>query len=184
MLGMTRSIRDAFEASGTDKGNPHQYYHMYASIFAAVTPRSILEVGVLEGHSIRAWRQLFPSAKLTGIDYRVRQFEAINNFEYIIGDATDANLTSNIQKHDIIIDDASHTLYDQITIFNNLKNKFNCFYVIEDINWERDKIYKPDMTESLKDCIRSMGFNGIAVYDSLCRHHTKCTALVIHSNEF
>lgn len=183
-MGMTRWVKNAFDLAGTDKGHPHRYYYMYASIFAAVTPKSILEVGVLGGHSMRAWRHMFPSAKLTGIDYKKRDIDPGLDFEYIIGDATQPSLTDSISNHDIIIDDASHNLHDQIMIFNNLKNKFNYFYIIEDINWERDNIYKPDMTEALKDCIRSMGFNGIAVYDSLGRHHTKCCAIVIHSKDF
>lgn len=181
MLGITNSIKKTFVETETDKGFPHQYYYMYAALFAAATPSSILEIGVLEGHSIRAWRKLFPQAKLTGIDCKRMLFDPVDNFEYIIADATDPTTSRSITKHDIIIDDSSHALLDQITIFQNFKDKFNYFYVIEDVNWERDNIYKPDMTEALKDCIRSMGFNGIAVYDSLGRHHTKCCAVVVHA---
>lgn len=128
-------IRAAFDACGTDKGSDHGYEYMYADVFKHCNVKSILEIGVEYGHSIAAWKSLFPDAHITGID--IVKHDLVlpsNSFQYIVGDSGDRQLLEQTdRKYDIIIDDASNDLFDQALTFNNFKYSFNHCYVIEDI---------------------------------------------------
>lgn len=182
-MSLTKQIKSAFDAAQTDKGYGHRYHYMYALLFAAVKPKSLLEIGVAGGHSIRAWRKLFPEAELTGLDYKQREFKPIDNFNYVIGDSTDVNVARLIKPHDIIIDDSSHHVYDQIMTFTNFKDKFKYFYVIEDIGWQHKREDLPAIVNALKSCIIKTGHYGIAVYDSYNEKHN-CCSLVVHAKGF
>ena len=121
---------------------------------------------------------------MTGIDCDPKVFDSIVNFEYVIGNSTDPSLSLKIPNHDIIIDDGSHLLHDQIATFINFKDKFNYFYVIEDVNFQSHNGYKPYVTEALKECIYSLGFYGVSVYDSFAGLPHPCQSIVVHSKSF
>lgn len=186
MHNMRQLIRTAFDHSTTDKGYYHEYEHMYANIFSSFEPKSILEIGVKEGKSLHSWHLLFPEAKLTGLDIAQNTLK-FDSFEYVIGDSTDKDVTDKLGFYDVIIDDGSHNLYDQIMTFTNLKNKFKYFYVIEDISLVGSKGNPHpgymDSANALKTCIRKCGYKGIALFDSFNKRHPSCS-LVIQSNEF
>lgn len=187
-MGMTKTVKDAFFVSNTDKGYYHQYEYMYANIFSSCTPKSILEIGVKDGNSIKAWQMLFPEAKISGMDIvKSKKLFDMKPFDFIEGSSTNYETTSKLDNYDIIIDDGSHHILDQIITFSNLKNKFNYFYVIEDISFVGNNIdVAPNVIATanvLKACIRKMGFYGISMFDSY-NTHKKCCSLVIQSKEF
>lgn len=161
-IALTKS---AFDVAETDKGEAHQYHHMYGLLFAAVTPKSLLEVGVLSGNSMLAWKKLFPEAALTGLDNKEREL-VTTEFEYVFGDSTDPSVTKKLSTYDVIIDDGSHHIYDQILTFNNLKDKFNYFYVIEDIGWQHRDKDRDHVLKTLIECVKYAGFHGIATFES------------------
>jgi hypothetical protein len=181
-MSTTRYLREAFDIANTDKGFYHGYEHMYAFIFSGFTPKSIFEIGVKDGNSILAWQKLFPSASITGMDIKHRNTVA-RHFEYIVGDST-IYPTTNFPSYDIIIDDGSHKVEDQIKTFMNFKDKFNFYYVIEDINLIKDDEPNSDRpVKMLIDTITGEGYKGIATFSSY--NERKVTkSLVITSLQF
>lgn len=180
---MRQHIRDVFDITKTDKGYFHEYEHMYASIFSNLTPSSLLEIGVRQGHSIRAWQKLFPKASITGIDIQKNELVPGNDFNYMIANSTDYSAVKDLPNYDIIIDDGSHHVYDQILTFTNFKDRFNYYYVIEDVSYAREHPGSDHSIKVLKACIKRCGYRGIAVYDSY-NNRNPSVSIVIQSNTF
>lgn len=101
----------------------------------------ILEIGVQGGGSLAMWQKCFPTAKITGmdIDPSCKQFEA-EGVKIYIGSQEDNALLRRISAEagpfDVIIDDAGHTMRQQIggfqTLFPLLRE--DGVYVIEDLH--------------------------------------------------
>ncbi len=122
---------------GSDKvmGFPygHFYGHFYDELFSTMKePLNILEIGVLRGESLRAWRAAFPESKVTGIDTVDINFPSDLKLNFIHDDVKNIRL---IEKYDVIIDDSSHdlkeSLYEIQNFLGNLTEKG--VMVIEDI---------------------------------------------------
>lgn len=83
-------------------------------------PTAILEIGVQSGGSLYMWRERFPSARVVGIDIDPDCGRA-DGATVIIGDGHDpAFLQSVWDAHgpfDLVIDDGSHQVADQIRTF-------------------------------------------------------------------
>jgi len=120
---------------GGDKGTQHSYIDVYGKHIPS-TAKSILEIGVWEGHSLAMWEEYCPKARVVGIDITlsrvkfpvdVRVGSAVNYFD--------------IQKHfcddtfEYIIDDGSHVPTDQLESLILLWEKLEDGgeYFIEDI---------------------------------------------------
>lgn len=157
---------DIFKASKkyhSDK-HIHGYDIYYESVFEE-TPTSILEIGIKKGASLLMWKELFPEARVTGMDINRSelsddQYKSLvaNNIRTVFGDSTDPETTSRMKNtHDVIIDDGSHFYVDIMATFDNFYNKFNKYYIIEDAMWD---------IEGIVEHIKSKGFTKIEVYDS------------------
>jgi hypothetical protein len=184
MLGMRQYIREAFDIANTDKGYAHEYEHMYANVLSSFEPKSILEIGVRYGHSIRAWQMLYPKANVVGTDIKKHNLVKGPDFTYHIGDSTNPETAKHLGKFDLIIDDGSHNVIDQISTFNNFQESFNFMYVIEDIGFAR----KPhpsseEATKILMSHIQGLGFKGVIRFESYNLKTPSCS-LVIQSKEF
>ncbi len=106
---------------GTDRESNHAYGDAYESLFPGpndrVNVRLMMEVGVADGNSLLAWRQVFPNAVIVGLDRHATAFgnTVIDRMEFHLGDA-------RVQRHceaaaygrqfDLIVDDASHQIGD------------------------------------------------------------------------
>ena len=132
-----------------DKGSGHSYIPIYDKLLSPYRHNSnVLEIGFATGNSLCMWRDYFIEGNIYGIDKdRKRKLDervkdkAVNIF---YGDATDELCLRSFEniKFDVIIDDASHTLTDQVRSYNLFKNKLNSggIYIIEDIrNIDRSK---------------------------------------------
>ena len=154
-------IKAAFDETRTDKGYTHGYDRLYGEIFASYTPSSLLELGVMQGRSIAAWKIIFPSCDITGVDISDKKFsKPIINFadsKIIIGDCTKPEILDKLDTYDVIVDDASHFYKDIIRSFIILKDRFKYAYVIEDAMYHNDFVI---------EMIRRQGFSNIVVYDS------------------
>ena len=139
------SLSSIFERYDTDKkGSFHNYTRQYDSLLKEFRdkPIQILEIGVLNGGSIKAFREAFPLAKcLVGVDINAgfKVHEDVSNHIFIeIGNATEIHCIQTITKKygtfDIIIDDGSHTNKDVITAFELLFPLLNDngVYIVED----------------------------------------------------
>ena len=120
-----------------DKGQFHSYIDgYYAPQFEThrLKAKRILEIGIKAGHSLNMWKEYFPNAHVVGVDNTKRN-TICPSCEVIIGDATDKKTFTNQKNFDIIIDDGSHLIEQQIQSFNILWDKLNSggLYIIEDI---------------------------------------------------
>jgi hypothetical protein len=120
-----------------DKGTAHSYIeHYYAKKFAPYRyqPIAILEIGISWGMSINMWREYFPNATIYGVDI-LDQGAECPGCTLVYGDGTKAETYANMPDFDIIIDDGSHEVDDQIASFKVLypKLKKGGLYVIEDV---------------------------------------------------
>ena len=134
-----------FAKYNTDKNKYyHNYSRQYESLLSSYRDKAIkyLEIGVYQGESIKAMREVFKSAKcIVGLDINneCKQYEnSQQNIFVEIGDATNSNFINEIfQKYgtfDIILDDGSHINRDVIKSFELLFPLLNDngLYIVED----------------------------------------------------
>lgn len=115
-----------------------KYLDFYQRYFSNLNPTTLLEIGVLEGDSLRIWKEIFPNTQVVGIDTNpeVKKYKDLDIF---IGDQRDIKfldfVIASIGHPDIIIDDGGHTRTCQtqslIHLFPLLKSKG--LYIIEDL---------------------------------------------------
>lgn len=167
-----RTIRDIFcdyavlnaegiHVYGTDRESNHHYGDAYESILsvpemydaglplAGCRPRSIredvelmLEVVVADGASLRAWREVFPNARIVGMDLVEDAFARLcgeDRIEFRVGDATkreDCEIVVAGRQFDLIVDDASHQIEDVLRTLFWLWSAVRPggLYIIEDLN--------------------------------------------------
>jgi trans-aconitate methyltransferase len=125
--------------SGTDKGTLHSYVDIYSELLERyrTTARRVLEIGIAGGHSLLVWREYFPSAEIFGVDttqppddIRRRQ-----DMRILIGDATFPPTFDGVDDIDIVIDDGSYLLEEQVAAFEILWPRVSPggLYIIEDV---------------------------------------------------
>jgi O-antigen biosynthesis protein len=128
---------------GSDKGKYHKYCDFYEANIGK--PKSIIEFGVLNGASLKMWRDAYPGSVVIGLD--IEDKKPIEGTFVFKLDATKENWITRLQpKFDLIVDDASHIVYDQIAAFNiwwPLLAENGC-YIIEDIHASLFTAYNPD----------------------------------------
>jgi SAM-dependent methyltransferase len=134
-----------FKKYDTDKNIYfHNYTRQYNSLLHEFREKPIkyLEIGVYNGGSIKAFRDIFKKSQCIlglDIDDRCKKYEDIENNVFVeIGDATDSNfiqqITTKYGSFDIILDDGSHTNKDVIEVFELLFPLLNDngLYIVED----------------------------------------------------
>lgn len=133
---------------GTDKGTkpvrsgltPKAYTLEYEQVFEELAVKTLLEIGVSRGASIRMWFDYFPDAHIIGLDIERTLVQAHPRFSFYRGNQADAELLEGIiARHapfDVVIDDGSHRLFDQITsldlLFPHVRS--GGLYAIEDLH--------------------------------------------------
>ena len=131
-----------------DKGTVHSYIEVYAEILEPyrTTAKNILEIGILNGSSLRMWEQYF-TGTVYGVDctdqpvggqYDLRTMIAELTHNIIIMDGTsEADIAKHFSgmKFDVIIDDGSHQIEHQVKSYFALKDYLSegGIYIIEDI---------------------------------------------------
>ena len=126
----------------------------------------ILEIGVAKGSGFASLYFYLPLANLIGIDNNpFRNIYKSKRIRNIYGDISSKKVLKNLSQHlnqnfDIIIEDCSHRLIDQIYCFSeNFKNlKSGGIFIIEDLNFpEVHEMYNPtNESESLKDILKKI----------------------------
>jgi hypothetical protein len=148
----------------SDKGTNHSYIEVYETLLTKYKDKEInlLEIGVNRGYSLYTWKKYFKNAKnLIGIEYQnsiVYKKDGVNIIYSDINDINNVNNKLGDIKFDIIIDDGSHKIEDQLFAFENLKTRIKDggIYIIEDIqNLESDilkfKSYNPKIYDLRKN---------------------------------
>lgn len=110
---------------GTDKATAHSYGPVYEALKRLMPePKSIVEVGVWRGGSLLLWQDVFPTARVVGIDCNnsvpqsmLERFDS-ERTKFVVGNGYEeaiaeraANLVGGTI--DIVIDDGPHTLESQ-----------------------------------------------------------------------
>ncbi len=143
-------------STGTDKSR-HSYKNFsYLDIYEKhfkdrrFEVKTFVEIGVLDGNSLKMWKQYFPNAIIYGIDIdpRCSSYEE-DRIKVIIGDQNDDDFLMKIKNEipqiDILLDDGSHITSHQIKTFDylygNIKNKG--FYAIEDLRNSYEDFLNP-----------------------------------------
>ena len=144
---MIRELQSIGQKYGTDKSGTHQFngvtfLDIYEKYFNRLKESQVtlLEIGVLNGASIRTWKEYFNNCKVVGLDIDPsKKIYESNNVEIFIGSQDDGDLIDSISKKysdgfDIIIDDGSHINSLTISSFNLLFKhvKKGGIYIIED----------------------------------------------------
>ena len=139
----------------------HEYTPTYFAMFShqRLRVRSVLEIGINKGCGLRMWREFFPNAIITGLDIDhacLLNEERIQSFVCDQGDAHAlGNVLQKAQAHpfDIIIDDGSHNMMDQVASLNVLAPLLTDIgiYVIEDI--PRDHTWLDYLLKHTPECL-------------------------------
>ena len=134
--------RHTIPSMGTDKNTTHSYIEIYTDKLEKYRESgNILEIGAAHGMSLRMWREYFTNGIVAGIDHliedNIRQLLDDPNYKIVIHNAADASILEHFKdiKFDVIIDDGSHKIADQLNSFDIFKNHMNPggLYIIEDI---------------------------------------------------
>jgi hypothetical protein len=138
-------INKAFEKYKTDKGAwRHGYHQCYGEVFKDFTPEKMLEIGVFEGRSLAAWRELFPDTIIHGLDTFDRSHPLVyspENVTLLTGNSRNKEFVDSLPDvYDIIIDDGNHHPNVQWQTYLNFKNKWTKYYVIEDVINEEEEL--------------------------------------------
>lgn len=134
----------------SDKGDRHpSHNHFYIDIYDEIIspmkdePVQLLELGISTGASLLLWSQYLKNGIITALDKnlpgRMDYLETLPNVNVITGQAYDENNVAYLYQvlplQDIIIDDASHLIEDQIKglhLYHRMV-KPGGFFIVEDI---------------------------------------------------
>lgn len=132
----------------TDKGTVHSYLDVYEEILAPYreTAENILEIGVFKGHSLRLWTEYFKGGVI-GVDCHIKPHGGLADltdivklgaFNILIFDATNKDIVKEAFKNikfDVIIEDANHSIEQQVELYNVYKDYLNDggIYIVEDV---------------------------------------------------
>jgi len=131
-----------------DKGTLHSYIDMYSYLLEKYREGStFLEIGVSWGYSMQMWMDYFINSTIIGVE-KSPQYTNPNclietlmqdeRCKILIDDATDESILDRLPDlyFDVIIDDGSHEIQDQVNSFNIFKSRMKpgSIYIIEDID--------------------------------------------------
>lgn len=123
----------------TDKAYLHNFCNDYEKLLLKDV-KTLWEIGILDGASLRMWSEYYPNAKIIGYDIEDKSSLSFNdNVSVKLLDQSNKSQLSELAKQtdiDIIVDDGSHITQHQILTFEML---FNCLksggqYVLEDLH--------------------------------------------------
>ncbi len=151
-----------------DKGTVHSYIDIYEDVLSAYrnTAKQVLEIGILNGSSLRMWEEYFSQSKVYGIDIDQKPL-GLFDLTHMVAEGThnilflDSTLPEEVEAalpgamFDVIIDDASHALEHQLAIYENFKRHLSPggIYIIEDvadIDASRHEFEKLDRTKCIE----------------------------------
>lgn len=120
---------------GTDKDTTHSYAAVYEQLFEPIRGEvaHVVELGVDSGASLVAWAEYFRNARVSGIDLTLANARFTHpRVSMWQADATQPP-PSTFGEVDIVIDDASHRLEDQLSALVFWGPRARRMMVIEDV---------------------------------------------------
>lgn len=139
------SLNDIMNRMGADKGsNGHGYAIRYEQHFGPARERNgtLVEIGICNGYSIRAWREWAPNMRVIGLDTDKRFVDEAKaeGAEAYHGDGTTSAMWDLLRAMgidpDVVVDDGSHFANDQRAAFEAIfpRLKSGGIYAIEDLH--------------------------------------------------
>ena len=135
-----KSLHELGNFHRTDKAHFHDYYNrFYQKTFESFHKKcDLLEIGVLDGGSLKVWKDFFTEGTIHGIDINEIELNSERIKTFVVDQSKEEdlyNFSHRGYEYDVIIDDGSHKMYDvQITaqiLFKNLKS--GGLFIIEDL---------------------------------------------------
>lgn len=136
---------DTFLKYGSDKSGYHTYETVYSNLFDNPSIiENVLEMGIHLGGSLRAWKELFPSAKVVGLENNPERFFTEDRITSFYVDQSIEETFDNFinfidgRMFDFIIDDGSHYLEETKRTFRKLLPTLQVggWFIVEDIKAE------------------------------------------------
>jgi hypothetical protein len=136
------SLMELGEVFPTDKHYQHNYFsQVYQDVLSPIKNdvKTLLEIGILDGNSLKVFKRFFKDAKVYGVDLRSDTIDG--DIEVIKCDQSDEeDLNLLVERFsdgiDVILDDGSHKMYDQqitmAVMFNALKS--GGIFIMEDLH--------------------------------------------------
>lgn len=137
------NLLDIFNKYGTDKGNHHKYAEFYEKYFLSIreNPLKMLEIGVQNGASLRAWHEYFPNAQIIGMDINDKSEFDNDRIKTFKGHQGIRGWLKKFSRKfgsdfDFIIDDGSHFNKDMLVSLGHLYPylKPGGTYFVEDLD--------------------------------------------------
>lgn len=139
-------------------------FHHYLDFYQEQLPDRdfsgrLLEIGVMDGLSMRMWQEYYPDAEIVGLD--IKDMDHLYNDYWKVPqsvkllnlDGTDPKLLKPLGMFDTIIDDGSHYMSHQQKSFKHLYynqlNK-NGIYILEDLWTSHIALYQDAPTTTLE----------------------------------
>ena len=195
----TKNLNTLFEHFNSDKGeyfinqyvqpakknkekiNAHGYAKIYETVFVNFKERNlnILEIGSFYGNAAAALYFYFDNANIFSADINPDMFKyksnRITNF-YVDSSSRNSlknDLISKKNNFDIIIEDASHMLKDQIISLFMLFPLVNPggYFIVEELDFPETREdmrvdqTKPDLKQILQNILKNTDFNSIYIDD-------------------
>jgi len=169
------------EAFTIAKNEP--YLRVYEELASAVSPRSILELGIFQGGSYVLLDKLFSPRRMSAVDISPQPVPPLlayiadkeGRFVHFSASQTDCKILEDIVRNeladelDLVVDDASHT-YEQTKasfeiLFPLLKP--GGIYAIEDWSWAHSPNYQePDAPFSKRHALSNLLFEQLMLMGS------------------
>jgi hypothetical protein len=121
-----------------DKGTAHNYLPTYQKYMAQTRDITLLEIGVMRGHSIKMWNEYFTDSRIIGIDISLSNVEFPDLLNVYVCDGTKTESVDAMFPNvtfDYVVDDGSHMVEDQLASLDVFLPRMNKggVYFIEDI---------------------------------------------------
>ncbi len=137
---MNLTLTEIGNKYGTDKSTFHKFTDFYDTNLKSLRDKelSLLEVGILDGNSIKMWYDYFTESIIYGVDiqdYKHLENDRIKTF--VANQENEGHLRGLPKNLDIIIDDGGHTMYQQqitlkVLFLENLKS--GGIFILEDLH--------------------------------------------------
>lgn len=156
---------------GADKSSR---FHNYLDFYQEQLPDRdfagrLLEIGVMDGLSMKMWREYYPKAEIVGIDIKDMShmhnddWQVPESVQLIQCDGTDPKQVKQLGNFDIIIDDGSHYWSHQQKSFELLYysqlNKGG-IYILEDL-WTSHINFYADAKQNTLDYLAALEKKGM-----------------------
>ena len=156
---------------GADKSS---IFHNYLDFYQEQLPDRdfagrLLEIGVMDGLSMKMWREYYPKAEIVGID--IKDMDHMHNNDWQVPmsvklircDGTDPEQVKKLGNFNIILDDGIHYWLEQQKIFEILYyNQLNAggTYIIEEL-WTSNIDYYANAKINTLDYLKKLEKKGM-----------------------